>query len=1064
MEHARKVLNSMCGVIKIINAPIQIDNTPLTDDFSTTIDMLETPHLNRQIQLKNPDPGTTITPGITYDMLQERYDPTTNMWHLIKTKLNSQHIRGQDKPKGYRYTKKTSVSLYHPGRTDTKSYYGIESMVAALGLLFDVDELNRKGDRYVFRQNVVTNLKTTLTAVKGKKPPAYDHYFPFDQLKRSYVAMWQQGQTPAHWSEMLFCLCKEALIGIFEPKNHFSARINAIIRKQQLIKQLEISVPIIISNTQANAQPLTEHYFEYTQQLQWLDIFVLIYRAHIMNANTPTKYQQKKLATALFHKLDFSMLNYNEAAFNEFKQSTHIDQPNPQSLDNAIKQKIISYVISQAKMANNDRLLEALHTDLLTQITQLIIPMLQNLSLDEAASQCPDQIQTILTDPDFDISNYISMQDTLIQQHGYYIAYKFNIFVGKVLIKKQISNALTATAIKETYKIVFKALKATYEFQPSSAEAQAATETLTKIKMSQTTIAASSLHEFITSPDICKDYVESCQLLSAIANIALQNNNQGLYEAALAEWKVQISSDQADAQSNNAYFEKSPHPSQLAVVLLKHNKIRDLFKLPKAHQMIHLDHCLTHNQLSEHDFSNTEDQQILKQEIEMLLSIDTLNLQQWHNLHFFYNIYEGVDLAQQLFDKIQSNLQLSQNLLISEIFSTLKKLAEQIDSTVVLPCIMSILEHVNPSKLTPRMLLPLVSFTLEYPQKNLPSSLVQAFVADQEILTKIAIQCNDNHEPWTNLITLMNRLVNQAEADSILPLIIDLYKSKPVQIIKGRPLDIIKELLLYAPALANKFIDQFIIPNLNSPNFRWTLAESKDTSGFMFIHWVALLGHEPAVKAWLANIVIKRRDTKQYYLANTSKDLEFTWYYYHSAIFARQWALLESLLTSGRRIPRTALIEALGKKPQFSKAQAVQFPNVFVRFNIALAPSDRPKPVRKNSSALLQHQSSLSGSQGSSVKDKNDSDSDSDMTSEDERRVEELAQAIDRAMSSEADDDEPAPKPTSATATVGQARAHSEDEDDDEQSNHRTKRQRLQLFRPAKNDASDKSNELVIPF
>lgn len=243
-QHAREVIESVFGVIKMISSPI----SPSADNRSwkLIIDGLNEPHKNRFVKplAKNSDRGI-------------RVNPQTKYWE----KRIPHPVRGRDKPTSF--TKKTALTLIPP-RGNIQLFaprYG-----TPIGLLFDWRLCHRKGDRYVFAQNIVSDNKPWLDG--NSQPP---EGIPFEQLQQQLREL--NPHEVAEQNELLGGLSRDAVLAVVAPENTLFIRINALAKKNLMLQDAKLDLPIFIVDPNVGM-------VEYTLEMQQQDIAEILNNAY----------------------------------------------------------------------------------------------------------------------------------------------------------------------------------------------------------------------------------------------------------------------------------------------------------------------------------------------------------------------------------------------------------------------------------------------------------------------------------------------------------------------------------------------------------------------------------------------------------------------------------------------------------------------------------------------------------------------------------------------------------------------------------------------------------------
>ncbi len=247
-QHAREVIESTFGVIKMISSPI----SPSADNRSwkLIIDGLNEPHKNRFVKplKKNIDRS-------------KRFNPQTKRWE----KRTPHPVRGRDKQTPF--TKKTALTLIPPRANITlfAPRYG-----TPIGLLLDWRLCHRKGDRYIFAQNIVSD----------DKPWLYRSDYSFWTLPEGIAFKTLQDSLNAldpsriaEQNELLGGLHYDAALAVVAPENALFIRINALAKKNLMLHDTKLDLPILIFDR-------TSGILEYTFEMQKQDIAEILNNAY----------------------------------------------------------------------------------------------------------------------------------------------------------------------------------------------------------------------------------------------------------------------------------------------------------------------------------------------------------------------------------------------------------------------------------------------------------------------------------------------------------------------------------------------------------------------------------------------------------------------------------------------------------------------------------------------------------------------------------------------------------------------------------------------------------------
>lgn len=176
------------------------------------------------------------------------------------------------------YTKKTNMSLV-PKDGMMAFFVRDINRDAPIGLAFDMNKVNTKGDKYVFIKDAWTNLKWMWEWIM-KDPDAASHVQPstsLDGLRSHNRALRTANQVPEH-NDILACLTKDSLAAVITPTKNVPDRINALFRKLIIKYELGVDLPILIMGTLNNHNGTNEKAMtpqEYTVEQQLIDLFNL---------------------------------------------------------------------------------------------------------------------------------------------------------------------------------------------------------------------------------------------------------------------------------------------------------------------------------------------------------------------------------------------------------------------------------------------------------------------------------------------------------------------------------------------------------------------------------------------------------------------------------------------------------------------------------------------------------------------------------------------------------------------------------------------------------------------
>ena len=292
-EQVQDTINVAGAVVKMVDATIPLEGSSAKGhDFSAFVESLRDPAVNRMHQAasNSSPPKYKVIRDIATGELRCEDD------HY------AQRIHGGDKPEK-KHTKKMACSLIHPA--GGVKYY-MSDRDTRLGIIFDIDRVDRKDDKYVFKQNILSFTKSTRSDDLNEIPACYKHYSSLNSLRRSFLEDYAAGKNnfPSH-TELLFGFSKEAVIGLLVLKQNSICRLNAIYRAQQLYKLLDINVPIMIDSCKTVQSPASFS-GEYTAYQQWLDILNAV---AVANSSDPSHLLNSQLCQKLLNELlDFDLL------------------------------------------------------------------------------------------------------------------------------------------------------------------------------------------------------------------------------------------------------------------------------------------------------------------------------------------------------------------------------------------------------------------------------------------------------------------------------------------------------------------------------------------------------------------------------------------------------------------------------------------------------------------------------------------------------------------------------------------------------------------------------------
>lgn len=213
----------------------------------------------------------------------KRWNPKNGEWE----ERNMRGIRGRARPdmwlKHYlslsllpMYTKKTSVSL--APKDGMMAYFGGRD--DAVGIAFDLEKLDLKDEKYVFTDDAWTNLKWWWQSKQQERAMWGRRSITIQELRNTNRISRLQSKVPEH-NEILAGVSKEALLAIIVSTKNRATRINALLRKLIIKRELGIDLPILIMGTLnkhgpgINEEPQIPK--EYSVEQQIVDLYGVIH-------------------------------------------------------------------------------------------------------------------------------------------------------------------------------------------------------------------------------------------------------------------------------------------------------------------------------------------------------------------------------------------------------------------------------------------------------------------------------------------------------------------------------------------------------------------------------------------------------------------------------------------------------------------------------------------------------------------------------------------------------------------------------------------------------------------
>lgn len=174
------------------------------------------------------------------------------------------------------HTKKTSVSL--APKDGMMAFFG--GREDAVGIAFDLEKLDLKDEKYVFTDDAWTNLKWWWQSKQQERDKWGRRSITVQELRNTNRISRLQSKVPEH-NEILAGVNKEALLAIIVSTKNRATRINALLRKLIVKRELGIDLPILIMGTLnkhgpgINETPQIPE--DYTVEQQLVDLYGVIH-------------------------------------------------------------------------------------------------------------------------------------------------------------------------------------------------------------------------------------------------------------------------------------------------------------------------------------------------------------------------------------------------------------------------------------------------------------------------------------------------------------------------------------------------------------------------------------------------------------------------------------------------------------------------------------------------------------------------------------------------------------------------------------------------------------------
>jgi len=243
-------------------------------------------------QLKNPSGFNPIgknTPRPVYlekeQQRQYRRNATYKRWNPKNgetEKRKMKGVRGRARPdlwlKHYlslglfpMHTKKTSVSL--APKDGMMAFFG--GREDAVGIAFDLRLLDRKDDKYVWDKDVYSNLKWWWQGKEADRHRYGGRSITIQELRNNNRNKRLSSKVPEH-NEILAGINKEALRALVVSTDSQATRINALLRKLILKRELGVDLPILVMGKLSGSNEKPQIPNEYGVEQQIVDLYSII--------------------------------------------------------------------------------------------------------------------------------------------------------------------------------------------------------------------------------------------------------------------------------------------------------------------------------------------------------------------------------------------------------------------------------------------------------------------------------------------------------------------------------------------------------------------------------------------------------------------------------------------------------------------------------------------------------------------------------------------------------------------------------------------------------------------
>jgi hypothetical protein len=164
----------------------------------------------------------------------------TKIWDPKDRQIKTRKVnpkRGLAKRPDWKYTKKTSATLLP---TDGKITL-FKSSYQAVGIQFNIDLCNIKGEKYIWKDNALTDNRWWLADKNSSKTPS----ITLEQLRQHLRDGVTTGKVPYH-NEILACFAQEGFTSVFATEDTLIARLNVLRVKHWIKDKYNIDVPLLI--------------------------------------------------------------------------------------------------------------------------------------------------------------------------------------------------------------------------------------------------------------------------------------------------------------------------------------------------------------------------------------------------------------------------------------------------------------------------------------------------------------------------------------------------------------------------------------------------------------------------------------------------------------------------------------------------------------------------------------------------------------------------------------------------------------------------------------------------